>query len=250
MRTSTRARARAQPIGHARGQAAAALDEVGHAVPAEAAQRRVDGEAARAPRELGYPVLRVALGAPWTGSGRRPRNVIDARCAARDRARSRRRSRRARSATCGASVAHESARSTPADEMAARGRGARPQAEGAVDVHPGAALVRRRRRSRRSGSKAPVFTLPACAHTIVGPVAATPACGAGRRRACGPAPSARHAHARRGCRGRAARSDVRIVTCASSPTHDVQARRAAQPVLLDVPARALPARRAGRGERR
>ena len=53
--------------------------------PAEAAQRGVDGEAARAPRELRRPVLGVALGRRRTGPGRPRGRVIDALCAAGSR---------------------------------------------------------------------------------------------------------------------------------------------------------------------
>ena len=69
-------------------------------------------------------------------------------------------------------------------EVGARRRGRGPQAERAVDVHPGARAVRARRRSPR-GSKAPVFTLPAWRQTIVGLVERA----AARRRASAPAPS-------------------------------------------------------------
>ena len=74
------------------------------------------------------------------------------------------------------------------------GRGRGPQAEGAVDVHPGARRRAPRRRSRATGSKAPVLTLPACTQTMRRPgeraAARRRACGPGRR----PAP-ARHASA-------------------------------------------------------
>ena len=54
------------------------------------------------------------------------------------------------------------------DEVARARAGRGPQPERAVDVHPRAVLVGDPRAAPRS-SHAPVFTLPACRHTIVGP---------------------------------------------------------------------------------
>ena len=123
---------------------------------------------------------------------------------------------------------------------ARRRRGRGPQAERAVDVHPGAGLARARARSPASGSKAPVLTLPACAQTIVGPCSGGSASARMR-----PWPSTGTRTTRlRPKPEQAERLDQRRVRLLAD--HDRDRRRAEQPVGLDVPAAARRARRGGR----
>ena len=109
----------------------------------------------------------------------------------------------------------------PATRCASRSARRGPQAERAVDVQPGAVGAARAPRPRSSGSHAPVLTLPACAHTIVGPSTCPSArsSSSGRMR---PWPST-------GTRSGVSaprpsmRSAVKIELCASSPTTTVTA---------------------------
>ena len=144
-----------------------------------------------------------------------------------------------------ASVAHESARSTPPRDAAAP-RSPCPQAERAVDVQP-RAMRARRSAIASNGSNAPVFTLPACAQTMAGPVASTSG-----RRALGP-------HAPLIVGGRAndlpradaehpQRADHRHVHLA--PTTTRSAGAPVEAVGLDVPAGAAQQLVARRGQRR
>ena len=137
-----------------------------------------------------------------------------------------------------ASVAHESARSKPRTRCArAASRG--PEAERAVDVHPRAGLAARAR-DLATGSNAPVFTLPACMQTIVGP--------RDRRQL-----AATHASLRvdghRSTRAAQAEKAQRLeqATCTSSPTTTVIGGARTNRRALDIPAGAL-RRRARRRE--
>ena len=130
---------RGQPVGELPGARREPFDQLDDAAPPERAQRRPDRDAASPPGELGHLLERV-----------RPL-VLRCRYAAciPDRA------RRARGASATiatpqsygtfsvlcASVAQESARSSPATSCSQARRGGRPQPERAVDVHPGAMLV-------------------------------------------------------------------------------------------------------------
>ena len=124
---------------------------------AERAERRPDGEAARAAGRLRHPVGRAAAVRRAGDSSRRPPSPRRARP---DAGRRRRRSRRARSATC--------ARRSP---RSPRARPRRPGAGSAGWRRP-TGRTRRRRAARRpapshasaisaNGSNAPVLTLPA-----------------------------------------------------------------------------------------
>ena len=103
----------------------------------------------------------------------------------------------------------------PRGEVRARRRRRGPQAERAVDVHPGAGRVRARADLGERIERAGVHVAGLQRRRSSGRRAA-----AARRRACGPA--RRPARARRGCaRGRAAPSALNSVGCASSPTTTV-----------------------------
>ena len=79
------------------------------------------------------------------------------------------RSRTGRSATCARRSPRSRRARRPSTRWRERRARRRPEAEGAVDVQPRAALRARASAISASGSKAPVFTSPACAQTIVGP---------------------------------------------------------------------------------
>ena len=142
-----------------------------------------------------------------------------------------------------ASVAHESARSTPATRWRERGRGRGPQAERAVDVDPRAGagatshdLVERVERRRCSRCR------PARTRS------------SGRRRAASAARSASGSHAapasvatrhERRCRGRAAARARSRVMCRSPGQHaDAAARRPARAPRRPSPLARAPAWRA------
>ena len=186
LRTSTPSAA-SEPRRQPPRQRAAPLDQLRDAAAPERPQRRVDREPARAPRRLRHPVEfeRVGVAAAHeVGGGHAHRRAWASR---------------SRTATTPqsygtlshlwASVAHESASPAPAARLRERRARRRPQPERAVDVHPGAVLARCAPTISASGSNAPVFTLPACAQTIVGPVAGRAAPPRARRRASAPCPS-------------------------------------------------------------
>ena len=104
-----------------------------------------------------------------------------------------------------------------ADVMAQSAARRRPQPERAVDVEPRPCRRGERRRSRRADRTRPVFTLPACAQTIVGPCRRDAARRRAHRASC--APDRRRRRAPPGasrCRASAARRCTD--TCTSSPT--------------------------------
>ena len=234
---------RGQPAGHARGEVAAAVDELGHAGTPERAQRRV--HAARRARGARTPASsRSPRACPRRGRGCRPTWRSSPRAARRRRRPRRCRSRRGRSATCG----RRSPTSRPARSPRAAARRAglaaahRPKAPSTWHQAP---CARQASTISASGSNAPVLTSPACAQTIAGPsplgerrrAASGPASGPGRRRAragsrSAPSPSMRQATV--------------TVTCACSPAITRTSRRALQPVGLDVPAGVAQHRVAGR----
>ena len=144
---------RGEALGEARGMPAVALDEVVEARAAERAQRRPDLDAARAARELGRVVGRIAH-AGSAPAGTRPSRPSPARRASASRTNARPLSYGTFSHLC-ASVAHESARPSPRRRCARRARGRGPQAERAVDVQPRPGLARALRRSRRAGRTRP-----------------------------------------------------------------------------------------------
>ena len=113
--------------------------------------------------------------------------------------------------------------------MREAGCGSRPQAERAIDMHPGARLMGARA-NFAPGSNAPVFTLPACTQTIV-------AGGQARQRIdAHPAPIVgRHPHD-------APPAEPQHAQCFQDrdvdflPDDHLNRWRAEQPVFLDVPA--------------
>ena len=182
-----------QQRGHQRGVRAAALDERGDAVAAERAQCGVDRER-RAPGARTRGRNRLGSRSALTGEvGGRPGAMARA-VGRRVGARSPARCRRGRSATCG--------RRPPTSPHARR-----PPTSGAsVGTPRPTGRTRRRRAATRRvraaaaaiasrGSQAPVFTLPAWAHTIAGPSerASAAASAAGSMRAVGVGGDARDA---------------------------------------------------------
>ena len=125
------------------------LDQVDDAGAAEAPQRRPGREPARrgGTARASAPAGRRS---PGSGSRRASPSTTPAR---RRRGRSPGRSRRARSASCARRSPTSRRRRRHAPSSRHRGETARPQPEGAVDVHPRAVLVRERRRTPRTGRR-------------------------------------------------------------------------------------------------
>ena len=237
-----------EPVGEPAGEGAAALDHRGQPGPPERAKRGVDREPAGAPRGLGAPSCTGRARRRRSRRSRPRRGSSPSRWAATSRTNTSPESYGTLSHLW-ASVVHESA--------SARGPAIRSRSAGAAAAHrPNApstwsqppCVADRARRSRGSGSNAPVFTLPAWAQTIVGPSQPGQRRRAARRPASGPARRRRPGGPGRGP-ARASGATTKIVTCASSPTTTCDRRRAEQPALLDVPADRAQDRVAGGGER-
>ena len=213
---------------------AAALDELDEPAATERAQRRVDGEAARAARELRHPVDLVAhalraVVLDQVGRADRHRRAMRLRVRRRGRCPS----RRGRSATC----ARRSSTSPPARRRATRWRSRgetaaqSPNAPSTCSHAPcGLARHRRSRRQRveragvhlarlRADDRRPVSAASAVAQRV----GAQPSLRRRLRRPSGaPRPSRRSARS--------------TVTCRFSPTSTRTRGAPARPSRADVPA--------------
>ena len=201
------------------------------------ADRRVHREAARAPRILRRPVDLLALRSSAVRYAARAENepLCDSGCAVNAIPQS----YGTLSHLC-ASVAHESARSTPSTRWRSEsGRAAQSPNAPSTCTHAFGAASRASAIAWK-GSNAPVLTSPACAQTIVG---SSPSCelrrraaallvgrddvrGRARDRACAASGRSSRGASRRRRRGCAARRPARR---ARRPSPPWRARRAAPP---------------------